>query len=153
MNQKVFWAVLIVIVIFGNENLAQWMLAIWVGNMTVGDGFSDAFKYFTFFGYGFFTLFRLIPYVILALVVKSSIKKGRWATPGIAWGGLLGIALLIFYLSWSSLEPLYTEAHASSTTAIAFIFIPIFAIASGLIGSLIGVGIVFTKNSLIGKPG
>jgi hypothetical protein len=148
MNIGIFWSVLIFATLFINENTVQWMLAIQVGNMSVADGFSSAFKYFTVPGYAFFTAFRLIPYLILASVVKSSLKKERWTTMGIAWGGLLGVIFLIVLGSWDAQHAYYTDEHASSTTAISFLFIPIYAIVTGFIGSLAGVAVVFVKKKL-----
>lgn len=150
MNQKLFWPVLIVMAIFVNENLVQWMLAIFVGGMGVADGFEDVFRHFTLEGYLFFSLIRVIPYALLAIVVLLSIKKDRWSVTGIAWGGLLAIVLTITYLSWVSLEPLYTDAHASSTTALAFLVIPFFAVATGAIGSLAGAMLIYIKRTVAG---
>jgi hypothetical protein len=152
MNAKLFWYVLIFLALFVNENTVQWALAVSVGNMSVGDGFLDAFKYFSLPGYAFFTAFRAIPYLILVSIVKSSIKKDRWATTGIAWGGLLGILFLIVLGSWDSQHAYYTDQHVSSTTAIAFIFIPIYAIVTGFIGGLVGVFLMFLKKKFAVKP-
>ncbi|MGA9575318.1 MAG: hypothetical protein WBS20_15365 [Lysobacterales bacterium] len=143
---RIFWVVLWATALLVNENLVQWALAVRVGKLGFMEGFSDAFQYFTLGGYAFFTAFRLIPYLILAWVVKSSIKKKRKATAGIAWGGLLGIVLMITNASWAVLHPLYTEEHASSTTAIAFLFIPFFAIVTGVLGSLAGVAVVWVMG-------
>ncbi len=44
---------------------------------------------------------------------------------------------MILWGSWVSLRPLYTDEHVSSTTAIAFIFIPMFAVATGALGAAV----------------
>lgn len=139
---KLFWIALWVTALLLNENLVQWVLAVQVGKLGLMEGFTDAYRFFTLAGYAFFTAFRLVPYLLLAWVVRSSIKKKRKATVGIAWGGLLGIALMIASSLWAALMPLYTGEHASSTTAIAFLFIPFFAIVTGAMGSLAGVAVV-----------
>ena len=148
MNIRIFWSVLIYAAIFINENTVQWMLAIQVGNMSIADGFASAFKYFTVPGYAFFTAFRLIPYLMLASIVKTSLKKERRATMGIAWGGLLGIIFMIVLGSWEAQHAYYTDQHVSSTTAISFLFIPIYAIVTGFVGGLAGVAVVFVKKKL-----
>jgi len=91
----------------------------------------------------------LIPYLILGLVVKSFIKKKRKIGLGIGWGGLVGIVFMIIWGSWFAQLPYYTDEHVSSTTAIAFIFIPIYAIVTGLIGGVIGglMSLVLTNKS------
>jgi len=132
-----------------NENVVQWALAVIVGNYSMINGFKDAFEYFSIEGYLFFTAFRLIPYLILGLVVKSFIKKKRKIGLGIGWGGLVGIVFMIIWGSWFAQLPYYTDEHVSSTTAIAFIFIPIYAIVTGLIGGVIGglMSLVLTNKS------
>ena len=140
---KFFWVALWVTALLLNENLVQWALAVRVGNLGLTEGFTDAYRFFTLAGYAFFTAFRLVPYVLLALAVRWAVKKKRKAAAGIAWGGLLGIALMIASSLWAALMPLYTGEHASSTTAIAFLFIPFFAVVTGAMGSLAGVAVVY----------
>ena len=140
---KWFWIALWVTALLLNENMVQWALAVQLGQLGFLEGCKDGYRYFTLGGYAFFTAFRLIPYLLLALAVRLSIRKKRKATVGIAWGGLLGIALMIASSLWAALMPLYTGEHASSTTAIAFLFIPFFAIVTGAMGSLAGVAVVY----------
>jgi hypothetical protein len=139
--EKYYWYIFFIAFFLVNENLIQWLLAVAVGNYSVIDGFQDAYKYFTLTGYVFFSAFRAIPYAILFFIIRSRIRKGEKSLSGIAWGGLVGILTFIILGSWMSLHSLYTDEHTSSTTAIAFIFIPIYAIVSGLIGGLIGYGV------------
>ena len=84
--------------------------------------------------------------------VNSLLKKGHWAVSGIAWGGLFAIVITIVYLSWISLQPLYTDALVSSTTAIAFLFIPFYAVATGAVGGLAGVVLLYINRKLTGIP-
>ena len=67
---------------------------------------------------------------------------------GIAWGGLLGIIFMIVLGSWEAQHAYYTVQHVSSTTAISFLFIPIYAIVTGFVGGLAGVAVVFVKKKL-----
>ena len=145
---RFYWILFWLLAVLLNENVVQWALAIWVGGYSVSDGFDSAFKFFTPLGYAFFTLFRMIPYVILAKIIDRSSDRKIWATRAIAWGGLAGIVSMIVWGSWVSLHSLYTDAHASSTTAIAFLFIPVWAILTGFIGSLLGVLVAFVGRKL-----
>lgn len=132
-----FWIVLFFMAFFVNENIVQWVLAVIVGHFNVLDGF----KFFSFNGYVFFTSIRLIPYLFLGVIVFILVKKQKDISIGIAWGGLFGISAMIIYGSWSSLHPLYTGEHVSSTTALTFLVLPFLAIVTGVIGGLIGWGI------------
>ena len=121
-----------------NENIVQWALAVQVGGMSVGAGFKDAFEYFSISGYLFFTAFRLIPYVGLgvALLILSKTKISDYSL-AVFFGGLVGILTFIIWGSWEALRPLYTDERASSTTALAFLFIPIYAVPAGLVGAIL----------------
>ena len=55
--------------------------------------------------------------------------------PPVFAGGLLGILAMIVWGSWMALRPFYTDEHVSSTTAIAFVIIPIYAVGTGAVGA------------------
>ena len=135
---KYYWYVLILAALFINENVVKWVLAVVVGNYSVKEGYIDAFEYFSLGGYLFLTAFRSIPYFILWLAVKSYVKRESSMTAGIAWGGLIGILFMIVWGSWSAQHAYYTNEHVSSTSAIAFLLIPIYAIVTGFLGGFIG---------------
>ena len=82
-----------------NENIVQWALAVIVGDYGVVEGFKDAFKYFTIFGYLFLTAFRIIPYVGLGVVLYllSKTKFNDYNFP-IFIGGICGILMMILWL-------------------------------------------------------
>ena len=133
-----YWylVVLLLAALVINENVVQWALAVRVGGYTVAAGFEDAFEYFTPFGYLFFTAFRLVPYVGLGiiLVVLSETRLRDYCLPVFA-GGLVGIVTIILWGLWMAQRPLYTDEHVSSTTAIAFLFIPVYAVPAGAVGA------------------
>ena len=135
INNK-YWPVIILAVpsLFINENVVQWALAVVVGRYTVVDGFKDAFEHFTIIGYIFSTAFRSIPYVLLGLVLnrisQTKLKDYFWPT---FLGGLIGILTFIIWGLWMAMHPYYTDEHVSSTTAIAFVFIPMYALIPGAI--------------------
>jgi len=125
-----------------NENLIQWVLAVQVGGYTLAAGFEDAFKFFTVSGYLFFTAFRLLPYAALGVILVTLLntKRKDYVFP-VFIGGLIGILAMILWGSWIAQRPLYSDEHASSTTAIAFLFIPTYAGATGAPGASIFTGI------------
>lgn len=139
-----YWhlVVLLLAALIVNENLVQWVLAVRVGGHTVAAGFEDAFEYFTLFGYLFFTAFRLVPYVGLGiiLIILSKTKQKDYALP-VFVGGVIGILAMILWGFWMVQRPYYTDEHVSSTTAIAFLFIPIYAVPAGAIGAALLAGI------------
>jgi len=136
VKTRPYLTVLLLLALIINENLVQWALAVRVGGHSVAGGFQDAFKYFSVLGYVFFTAFRLVPYVGLGilLVVISKTRFRDYALPVFA-GGLVGILAMILWGSWMAQRPYYTDEHVSSTTAIAFLFIPPLAVFTGAIGA------------------
>lgn len=137
MRTKTWYLIVLTLVaLVINENVVQWALAIQVGGYSVASGFQDAFEYFTVSGYLFFTAFRLIPYLLLAgvLVLLSTTRQKDYVFP-VFIGGLLGILFMILWGSWEAQRPYYTGEHVSSTTALAFLFIPFYAIGTGAIGA------------------
>jgi len=121
-----------------NEQIVQWVLAVRVGSYSVAGGFQDAFKYFSVFGYLFFTAFRLVPYVGLGMIlIVLSKTRFKDYVPSVFVGGLVGVLAMVVWGSWMALLPLYTGAHVSSTTAISFLFIPVYAVPTGAIAALV----------------
>jgi len=145
---KLFWIALWTTALLLDHGLVQWALAVQVGKLGFVEGFIDAYRYVTPGGWAFFTAIRLIPYLILAWVVRSSARKQRKSTPGIAWGGFLGIVMMIAASYWAALHPMYTGEHVSSTTAIAFVIIPFYAIITGAMGALAGVAVMRVMGML-----
>jgi hypothetical protein len=135
-----FWylIVLLLVALLVNENLVQWVLALQVGGLSAAAGFEDTFEHFTLYGYLFLTAFRFVPYVglgiILVILSKSRVKD--YVLP-VFVGGLIGILAMILWGSWVSIRPFYTDERARSTTAIAFLFIPVFAVLTGAVGAVL----------------
>ena len=145
---RLFWVLFWVTAILLDHYQVQWALAVVVGKLGFAEGFGDAYRYFTPGGWLFLIAFRLIPYLILASVVISSARKKRKVTAGIAWGGFLGIVMMIAASYWAALHPMYTDEHVSSTTAIAFVIIPFYAIITGAMGALAGVAVMRVMGML-----
>jgi hypothetical protein len=129
---------LLLIALIINENLVQWALAVNVGGHSIIEGFNDAFKYFSVSSYFLSAGFRFIPYIGLAiiLIVLSKTQLKDFVPPVFA-GGLAGILGMILWGLWMAQRPYYIDEHVSSTTAIAFLFIPFYAVATGLLGIIL----------------
>jgi len=145
---KLFWVVFWLTALLLDHYLVQWALAIQVGKLGFVEGFNDAYRYFSPAGWALLTAIRLVPYLILAWAVRLSARKQGKATAGIAWGGFLGIVMMIAASYWAALYPIYTGEHVSSTTAIAFVIIPIYAIITGAMGALAGVAVMRVMGML-----
>ena len=132
-----YLVILALVALLINENMVQWALALIVGQYGIAEGYKDVFEYFTVPGYLFFTGFRLVPYLGLGIILDalSKTRLKDYVLP-VFIGGLVGILAMILWGSWMAMRPYYTDAHVSSTTAIAFIFIPMYALATGAIGVL-----------------
>jgi hypothetical protein len=127
-----FWVIAIILCLAINESLMNWMLAVFVGNYNLIEGFERGFKFFSFKGYLLSLSFRIIPFIALAVVIglfKSILSK---YISVISWCWLISIVFFMAFGYWDVQHSLYTSAHTSSTTPIAFMFIPIYAVAIGL---------------------
>jgi glutathione synthase/RimK-type ligase-like ATP-grasp enzyme len=133
-----YWyvAVLLLVALLIDENVVNWALAVKVGGYSTAAGFTEAFKDYSIFDYLFFTAFRLIPYIGLAiiLVILSKTKAKDFVLP-VFIGGLIGILAMYLWGSWTTLRPLYTDEHVSSTQAIAFLILPFYSSSSGALGA------------------
>jgi hypothetical protein len=79
------------------------------------------------------------PFACLSLVVRNIlIKKTLRATWCICIGGLVGILALMIPAHVSVWYPLYSGSHMSSTSVVAFVFIPMYCLGTGSIGVLAG---------------
>jgi hypothetical protein len=136
--KSTFWIIAIVLCFTVSESFVNWMLAVFVGNHEIADGFNRAFQYFSFKGYLFSLAFRAIPFIALFVVVGILKSKLIKYINAISWCWLIGIVFFIGFGYWDVQHSLYTNAHTSSTSAIAFIFIPIYAVAVGLVSGVFG---------------
>lgn len=143
---KSFWIVLIAAFVVINEILVDWVLAILVGDFDVAEGFSEVTRYLTVDSLLFSAGFRVIPYGALLLVGLTTRLKHTIPGKFALWLALLAIAAIHFSGYWGMQHSLYTQAHTSSTSALAIIFVPIHAAWMGAIAG--GVGFVMAKLGL-----
>ena len=143
---KSFWIVLFTAFVVINETLVDWILAIFVGDYGVAEGFARATRFLTVDSLLFAAGFRAIPYGALLLVGLTTRLKHSIPGKFALWLALLAIAAIHFSGYWGMQHSLYTEAHTSSTSALAIIFVPIHALWIGAIAG--GVGFLMAKLGL-----
>lgn len=129
-----FWVILILLFLFANEYLTKFLLAISVGDLGFSDAYINTFKYVSIDSYLFTASFRAIPYVALAVFAAKSQSAKSQAGRILVWFAALLLATFHFYGYWNMQHSLFAEAHTSSTSALATIWIPIWALFIGIIG-------------------
>jgi hypothetical protein len=126
--KRMFWYFLLFLFLMINESFAKFMLAIFVGDLGFSDAYTKTFQYASLGSYIMSASFRTLPYIALsvfALKSKSTDSKiGRITI----WCIALFIAAFHFYGYWGMQHSLFTDAHTSSTSALALIWIPIWAL-------------------------
>ncbi len=138
MKTRQYLIALLVPALIINENLVQWALAVVVGDHSFASGFQDAFQPFNGGSYLILTAFRLLPYVVLGVIIGILSKtRLRNYAPAVLIGGLVGILAMILVGSWVSLSPIYTDEALTPAIAIAFVWIPIYAVLTGAIGAIV----------------
>ncbi len=148
---RFFWSVTLLAFLLINENFAQWALAVFVGGYSLSGGFVDAYQFFTLRGYLFFSGFRTIPYIFLYIVIKLFTRFQSRFTKSIAWSGLIGLVGFILLTYWDLQYGYYADIHVSSTMAIAFLFMPTFAIPVMIVLMIFGVIVQFINEKRKGK--
>ncbi len=128
---------------------AQFLAALFIGHYSFPDALQDAYRFFSVQGYLFFTGFRLIPYSVLisALIILNKSNRKNWIEPTF-WGGFAGILAFMIWAMSEVFRPLYTNVHMSSTSAVAFIFIPLYSLAAAAAGMLIANGLYGAAKQL-----
>ena len=122
-----------------NEDAVHIIVAMVVGKLTVIDSISEVFKYFSWSGYSLTLKFRLVPYIALSIIllIVGRTKKRHLFNPTFV-GGFLGILGFMLPSMWLVLRPLYTTEHVSSTSPIAFLIIPVYCVATMILGVIVG---------------
>jgi hypothetical protein len=136
--KKSFGVIAFILFILINESTISWLLAVVVGQYSIGEGYERAFRYFNTIGFLFSGLFRIIPYLMLTLIVFKSKLTSHSAGWLAVWFALITVVAFHAYGYWEVQHSLYTAEHTSSTASIAFIFIPFHAMFYGLIVGVVG---------------
>ncbi|MGM0525595.1 MAG: hypothetical protein ACQEQ8_05305 [Pseudomonadota bacterium] len=129
-----FWIALLASFILVNEYLASWLLAIFVGDLDMQQAYARTFRFASFDSYLLTASFRAIPYIALALLAAKSKLSLSANGQSILWLMLIALAGFHLYGYWGMQYALFTPDHASSTSALAAIFIPIWALVIGSAG-------------------
>ena len=135
---KKFWILVIAAFVVINEILVDWLLAIFVGDYGVAEGFIDVTRYLTVDSLLFAAGFRAIPYGALLLVGLTTRLKHTIPGKLALWLALLAIAAIHFWGYWAMQYSFYTPDYTSSTSSLELIFVPIHALWIGAITGGIG---------------
>ena len=133
-----FWIIAIILCLTVNESLMNWMLAVFVGNYGITEGFERGFRFFSFDGYLLSLSFRAIPFVALAFLIAIGKNILSKHINTVSWCWLMSIVPFMAFGYWDVQHSSYTAAHTSSTTSIAYIFIPIYAVGVGFVLGALG---------------
>ena len=139
---KKFWILVIAAFVVINEILVDWLLAIFVGDYGVAEGFIDVTRYLTVDSLLFAAGFRAIPYGALLLVGLTTRLKHTIPGKLALWLALLAIAVIHFWGYWAMQYSFYTPDYTSSTSELELIFVPIHALWIGAITCWVGFVIV-----------
>ena len=120
-----------------NESTISWLLAVVVGQYGIVEGFEKAFRHFSITGFLLSSIFRLVPYLILILIVFKSKLTTSLAGWFAAWIAISVVVVFHAYGYWEVQHSLYTPERTSSTASIAFMFIPFYAIFYALIAGAV----------------
>ena len=137
-----YFIVLLIFALVPNENLIRSVQAVTIGNMSLIEGLRDAYSEFQLNSYILFTVFRIIPYLLLSVWLwglSRSIFK-RYTISSLA-GGLAGIFGMFSWMAWGMQAHIYTEELVSSTIGLGFIFVGIYGIPVAMIGITIAIGL------------
>ena len=139
---KKFWILVIAAFVVINEILVDWLLAIFVGDYGVAEGFIDVTRYLTVDSLLFAAGFRAIPYGALLLVGLTTRLKHTIPGKLALWLALLASAAIHFWGYWAMQYSFYTPDYTSSTSELELIFVPIHALWIGAITCWVGFVIV-----------
>lgn len=122
-----FWFVLILLFVFSNEYLSNFMLAIFVGELSTTGALDKAFLNWSLKSYFFSAAFRAIPFVALAMIVAKNNERYGNAGKTALWLTLIGMSMFHVFGYWQMHYPLFINDEVSSTFALSVIWIPVWA--------------------------
>lgn len=140
-HQALYWSLAALAIGLLIPSLIIFCLEVWVGHIRPGESmagilgrqFSQGDNLFLIAALG------LIPFAVLS---AACFVAARWLNPArlrcVAAGGLLGILGLMIPAHVAVWYPLYGPGRMSSTSAIAFLFIPFYCIVTLCAGLLAG---------------
>ena len=109
------------------EDLNHLIVILVVSDLEAGQAWSKAFRGTSIESILFVGGFRLVPFISLgSCAIYTNLlthMKGKVSL----WVGFVVATSIVFIGYWGITEPLYTDAHASSTSALGYIWVPIAA--------------------------
>ena len=132
-----YLAIALAATLLTEPNLTLWVMQMVLGHKAPATAFRLAFADATLGGFAFFAAFRIAPFLAFALVAYL-LDRSRARVPhelGFL-SALLACAATMIFASWDVFRPLFAHTHFSSTSGLAFLFIPFYA---GLIGAVFAV--------------
>jgi hypothetical protein len=149
--KRIFWFTLVLLFLLVNEYLSKFLLAVFVGHLEINSAVERTFQYSTIDSYLFSAGFRAIPFIVLGLfAAKSKLSLTSFGRVGI-WIIMLLNTSFILYGYWGMQHSLFTDAHTSSTSALAILWIPIWASFFTIIGCMVLVVISKISRSFHGR--
>ena len=125
--KKIFVIACIIAFVVQYEDLNHFIVMLVVGDFDASQAWANAFRHSSIesaFSAGFF---RLIPFALLVLVTMCTNLSTNFRGKATLLMGFVVTNIVIFLGYWSVTESLYTDAHASSTSAINYFWAPIMA--------------------------
>ncbi|MFC4700615.1 hypothetical protein ACFO4O_10625 [Glaciecola siphonariae] len=120
-----------------NEDLNHFIVMLVLGDFEVGRAWQRAFGNTSIESMLFSGGFRLIPFIPLVLCALCTNLLTHLTGKVTLWVGFTATIAIIFIGYWGVTEALYTDAHASSTSAIGYIWAPIAAAAYSLVACIV----------------
>ncbi|MBN1807630.1 MAG: hypothetical protein JW909_01080 [Planctomycetes bacterium] len=141
MTRKALIPVLLPVAVgMATPSLIIFFVQVSVGGYAVSDSICDIASRQFAKGHNLFLIAVLgcIPFALLAVHVALSAARSIRRAWIVMPAGLLGILSLMVPAHAAIWGPLYGPGHASSTSAIAFLFIPFYCIPTMYLGLLVG---------------
>jgi len=149
------WLLPIFLGLVVTEDVVHFFVMLEVGGLSVRQAVPKLFEYFSWrsvFGYLFSTVFRIVPFALLAIITGLlGLKIRRDFLVFTVIGGLVGIFLFYIPATASVWRPLYDGSRMSSTAVIAFLFIPFCTVPYMLAGTAGGLAVTLFLVELEGR--
>lgn len=136
-----YLGVAIAATVLTEPNLTLWVMQMVLGHHPPASAFRLAFGDATLVGFLFFAAFRFAPFIAFGLVAYLLDRSRPRIAHQIGFlSALLACAATMVFANWDVFRPLFEHTHFSSTSAIAFLFIPIYAGLIGVVFALLATG-------------
>jgi hypothetical protein len=122
-------------------SLTLWVMQMSLGHQAPGSALGLAFGNATLLGFFLFGAFRIAPFGLFALFAFLLDRARVRLRQDIGFlCAVLACAATMIWGNWAVFTPLFAHTHMSSTSAIAFLFIPFYAGVIGAVFALLATG-------------